>query len=599
MWNILIVIIFSIISLKATDAFAQFAELHQKDRLASTHAPIVQNMLESTPTIASRFQSIRVNQPYKSGSLNIYLINNDADFSDITDHTTKRYLNNIRKNARAIPPDSIFIDNDLLSILAFNAQIDVWYRAESTRIGIDMITKKKPPMDRSKVLFLASRAGRMAGILSDIDRYDALFSKKRDLPDPTVLGTATSIAGQVFNLPNSKFSSNRFLIQASLAPLLFHEVGHLTAGAEGDFYSLIADFFDRRAREKIKIMEQKADEFSVRAIADLYNAQKLSNEPLLKMYQTVYLRQPAIASIKYMRDDAIIKLFDGYRGLKYEDLFFEIYHRACGIAYNSSYEDSRNIIYGKFGYVPILRLKEREFIKQQVNKYLSSSTHIHGIIRSNAFFEMLQSITTEDLSGLSYLYSRMLDRLINDEKELFPGYFPDKGLGVSSSDVLSILGAANVEMGQSCENCKVGELKDGYVEVLGDDNNLGVIRLIYYNNPEAADRVDRSLVLLYTLIASINKNVKEERRFMEKILMVNRMDSDICGYSDNIQSLGGITIKMRRSFRERAHMITIMAGEDADENFLIGKYRPKDPLTEAGIRGITPNLVIRPQEIYK
>ncbi|TXN26877.1 hypothetical protein [Methylobacterium sp. WL19] len=596
MYKSLFLTVLSVLFLSYTPVLAQFSELHEKDRLVSVHAPAVRALLNDTPTIRSKFQSIRVNQPHEAGSLNIYLINAALDLKQIVDQDTKRALTNIRRNARAVPPDSIFIDNDLLSILAYNAQIDVNYRAESTRVGIDLLTTKRRAEDRPMTSFLMARSGRVAGILSDIDRFEALFSRRNNLPDPLMLGRAVSLAGQTFNLPDSYFASNMFLVQASLAPLLFHEVGHLVAGSEGDFYSLITNFFDRRTREKVQVLEQKADEFAARAIAELYKVQKLSDESLVRIYQTVFLRQPPIASIKYMRDDALIKLFDGYRGLHYEDLFFQIYHRACGLVSNSSYGNSHNIMFGKFGYVPILRSREREALRQQLNSYLASSTHAHGIIRSDKFFEMFQASTGEDLSGLSSLYSGMLNRLINDEKELFPDYFPAKGLGVSSSNVMTALGATYVEEGKSCESCKIGELQDGYVEVLGADNDLGVIRLVYRNYPNAQNRVDVSIIKLYAMISAVNKSVKADRKFMENILSVTRIENDNCGFADTLQFLGDTTIDIRRSFSERAFMITIMAGKDLNVHFLKGKYSPKDLLSEFGVRGIMPNPVVRPQE---
>ncbi|MCK1357352.1 hypothetical protein [Bradyrhizobium sp. 199] len=597
MWRALIICI--VVGLIASRADARFDELLVNDRLDNTHSAPIRELLSESENVRSKFTSVHINEPYTSDGLHIYLVPSSKISNDIKDMETASILKRLKNNATAVLPNIVFIDSELIDYLAINANIDTWYRVQASLAGISLLNLRAA-IPRDTIIFEAYRSSRMLGAIGDIDRIKITYREgKTELTRSEIsnYGKLSTIAASVFKEANdAQFQSLNYVIKASLAPVVFHELGHLTAGNAGEFYQIIQNYFIQRERAKLIKIEDQADEFSAKALAEFMGRQKLSDAQPLRSFQTVYVQQPIIASIKYFRDAALMDLFDGFRSLSYDDLFFELYHKACLTTDGDpSFEKMKNIIYGKWGFLPIMTADERQAMKQKLTSSFANATHSHDLIRSERFYASLGEAMKADLSGLSKTYSEMVQRLATDEADLFPGRFVQNGLGITSGDVHSVFNANSIKKGASCSNCSVGIFEGGSVDVVGEDN-VGFIRMIFREPDKDIDLVYAQLKVLLSRVKKLKQMDQKNQRWLEKTIETTLLDTKTCGYGDEMFSAEGFSVKIFRTQKSRALVVTITADDEPDNDYTAGKFTPGRLLSKYGIQ-LLPNMVLRPTEV--
>lgn len=596
MWRMLVVCIAVTIS---NHANARFDELLVNDRLDSTHSAAIRELLNESEIVRGKFNSIHVNEPYTPDGLHIYLVPTSKLSNDIKNIETGSILKRLKNNATAVLPNIVFIDSELIDYLVINANIDTWYRVQASLAGISLL-KQKTAISRGMIVFEAYRSGRMLGAIGDLDRMKITYREgKTELSKSEIsnYGKLSTIVATGFrDATDGQFQSLSYVVKASIAPILFHELGHLAANNAGEFYQLIQDYFAQREKAKLIKIEDEADDFSAKALAEFMDKQKLSDEQPLRSFQTVYVQQPIIASIKYFRDAALMELFDGFRSLSYDDLFFEMYHKAClATDGDPSFEKMKNIIYAKWGYLPVMTADERQAMKQKLTKSFATATHSHDLIRSERFYASLGEAMKADLSGLSNLYSGMVRRLAADEVDLFPGRFVQTGLGLTARDVYSVFSTTSIKKGASCSNCSVGVFEGGSVDVIGEDN-VGLIRVIFREPDKDIDLTYAQLKVLLSRVKKLKQLEPKNQRWLDKVIETTLLDTKACGYGDEIFSAEGFSVKVFRTQKSRALVVTIAADDEPDNDYTAGKYRPGRLLSEYGIR-LLPYKLLRPTEV--
>jgi hypothetical protein len=442
---------------------------------------------------------IAINKPYDDEAINIYLL--DVDGVDQEELATqspqiRRLLGSLRDNAIAIPEDIIVMDAALVGKLFENAFADMMMLLQKDGLNSD--------------------GENLIDILSDHHRirtmrlYKGLLDARDDVWINEGYGGIRVFWPQVMaRITHAELGE---LFSASLAPLLFHEIGHLEDGTTGHLFPDL-DELKKSAKDatqaytshlwgnRVKEIEDAADEFSIAKInAYLANIgtrapakgisvkQWVQRNPtsdetefyrrLLDM-STVFLLDRAQqtdiehferllvgSSGKYFRDEVLTVAFHQFRGLTAEDNLVRFYHRDCNVDGGEdslAYNRFDDLVRGERGFYPILTASDWEALRSRFFSHVSAGTHSHNFYRAAAILG-----AAGGMAPVSQVDALRLDRgaqlfgaLMANEPETLE---PDFGAATRllESQLLSLLGEQmEFEDAVSCRKlkCRIGRFK--------------------------------------------------------------------------------------------------------------------------------------------
>jgi hypothetical protein len=419
----------------------------------------------------------RLNQPYEAGSLNIYIVDRGDAASTTLAHADGRVrdmLRYVNDNALAFPPDLIVFDAGLLADYLVNA----WNVELATAQGVDEANAREAigvPHER------ALDVVQTYGVLADAYRFNNL---RRERTDPQERARRIVLAGILVDGAASSGAANMFLF--ALAPIFYHELGHLAQGSAGSFLDIIADIARELASSRILARENAADDFAGQQLRRLVAATQGASQTMpdkLSRYESM------ASTVLLMRDSVLLDVFEGFRGLPAEDHFLNLVHEDCRRkpwTAQLEFYDPRKIAVSDHFYVPFLTADEFVQLRRKALATMGAGTHAHNFVRGArlmAAVDRLFDLGSDDSFMTWYL--RFLDALQKNDPAVLtdPAVKREKGLGFSLSWLagtfdLKILPAVTCPPGL----CRIGTFQDGrpgFVEITGPADNLTSLRLVY------------------------------------------------------------------------------------------------------------------------
>jgi hypothetical protein len=420
----------------------------------------------------------RLNQPYEPGSLNIYVVDRrDAASPTLAnaDGRVRDMLRYVNDNALAFPPDLIVFDAGLLADYLVNA----WNVELATAQAVDAANAREAigaPHER------AFDVVQTYGVLADVYRFNNL---RRERTDPQERARRIALAGTLVDGAASSGAANMFLF--ALAPILYHELGHVVQGNAGSFLDFIADIARELASPRILARENAADDFAGQQLRRLVAAAQ--SAPAETMPDKLSRYESMASTVLLMRDSVLLDVFEGFRGLSAEDHFLNLVHEDCRrkpwTAELGFYDPRKIAVAGRF-YVPFLTADEFAQLRRKALATMGAGTHAHNFVRGSRLMTAVDSLfgLGSDDSFMTW-YTRFLEAMQKNDPALLadPAVEREEGLGLNLSWLAGTFGLKVLPV-VTCPPrlCRIGTFVDGrpgFVEITGPTDNLTSLRLVY------------------------------------------------------------------------------------------------------------------------
>ena len=282
-------------------------------------------------------------------------------------------------------------------------------------------------------------------------------------------------------------------VAPALAPIVLHELGHLQASTQGQLVepieTLVKNILEYPARQKLLRAEEAADEFAANQLKASFL--RLSQDPkTAKSAQANEGLEAVIATLKYLRDVALVDGFQTFRGLQPEDLFVNFVHKDCSKEPKTKdmhFANPGKIQFAYFEYFPVLTTQEFQQIRTGLLRRIQSGTHPHHFSRAGRILSSIEPQFSESdgrairerILGPAAFF---LEAVIQDDPLLLR---KDLKGNIGMTRVAALKGIEvgfDVVPGATCvsNECWVGTLKSkrpGFVEIIGPPGNLRRLRL--------------------------------------------------------------------------------------------------------------------------
>ena len=134
--------------------------------------------------------------------------------------------------------------------------------------------------------------------------------------------------------------------------------------------------------------------------------------------------QPAIATIKYMRDQVLEDTFGGFRGLNTEDLLVNIEHWDCNVRKGIKelrFDNPDKVRSAYPGAFPLMTQAEFDEARTKIQQRIARGTHSHHFTRGDRFMEAIEREGRLGKSGLLSGSLVFLDAMVrNEPTRLYP-----------------------------------------------------------------------------------------------------------------------------------------------------------------------------------
>jgi hypothetical protein len=461
---------------------AIYEALSSKHLLATRFDPVLKAVLDTLMAASDVQRPARLNQPYAAGAVNVYVV----DKGDTADGTTvgadarlrdtMRYVND---NALAFPPDTIVFDVGLLADYLVNA----WNVELATVQGVDEANAREAIGVPHEQAFDVVQT---FGVLQEVYRFNNLRRAREGLEDRA---HRIAVAGMLVDSASASGGANMFAF--ALAPIFYHELGHLQQGSAGSWS--VVDFIGDIAREfaspKILARENAADDFAGRELqrleASTQGGQEKSMPDKLSRYEGL------ASTVMWMRDSVLFDVFEGFRGLRAEDHFVNLFHEDCRSKPSTAkldFYDPQKIAYAFQNYVPIFTAEEFAQLRRKTLATVRAGTHAHNFVRGSRLVDAVDAMFDlgHDDNFMAWYLSFLEAMQKNDPAALADSaadYAKELGLGfgipwVAKTFDLKFDPAATCPPGL----CSVGTFRDGrpgYVEIAGPAENVLYLRLVF------------------------------------------------------------------------------------------------------------------------
>ena len=421
-------------------------------------------------------QPLNLNGPYAAGSLNVYIVKltaTDVDHISVRDERHRQILRYLRNNVLALPPNAIAIDGQFLADLALNAwneNISLQQGMKEERILRALGEPAEKAADRIVVLSVIGEVYRFGNIRNSRNRQSADVASG--------LGPALS------------FLDEPRALAFSVAPVFYHELGHLHDNSFGSMFDFIDDIAKYFASYRVRRQEDAADAYAITQLKHVFSEKMRQNgnqEPPLLAYQSV------AATIKLLRDKALIDMFSGLRGLESEDHFVTFTHKDCQKhpeTADMNFYDPRKIDSALFQFVPLVTKDEFNQLRSKVESSVHSATHAHNFIRGDHMLAAVDDVVDPNhpKTNTTFMqsYTLLLDSLINNNPTRLYDYFKSAAMRSSGIGFDRLRQGLDMDFqpAVSCppDMCMIGFFKDGqpgFVELVGPLTNLRSIRLAF------------------------------------------------------------------------------------------------------------------------
>lgn len=450
---------------------------------------------------------IQVNGIYKKNYINIYII-------DFEDNKLNVDLNRLKYNAIALSPNIILFDYKILIELISNSI--------SNLIMISQLLLESENLEKSK-LYSFSYYFRYRNIRINRDKLndkDKVWIKNDFQND-------INKSEQIVEIINNYKMIDYFI--SSIAPVFFHEMGHLEENKSGQLFESINEIYENIEnayssvvtkiwQEKIKDLEDKIDIYSIEQIKkylayinkypiefDEKNLEKIieANVELnyktlneiarsmdfIPLYLSMFLKDSKpeefeklniLSSADYMRDLVTVDTFHNFRGMNAEDILVDVLHKKCNQSSQKaySYSDLNNIMTSRLGFIPILTKYDWKQLKEIFFDHVKMKTHSHSFYRSKKLYDLLSTNQKFEVKnfGMNFdLGDKIFSAFFLNEASIIEPNFDNKSTHIKEKQLLDRLeDTFEFKSAINCKNlnCRVGFIKNSeeFIEVVSDKN---------------------------------------------------------------------------------------------------------------------------------
>jgi hypothetical protein len=285
------------------------------------------------------------------------------------------------------------------------------------------------------------------------------------------------------------------LFLLSMLLILGHEFAHLREGSEVGYQQiiqLVSDLLTGKPRHE----EEMADEIAISAVKRYYHAlvsshaadkgsKNVKEVPIFQTYAII-----AVANI--LRDQALVEMFDGFRGLRAPEVFVRVtrWDEVCNDperAYGPIALEEVSCAF-TFGGFPILTESEFNGLRKRLLEETHLAAHIHAFVRNAKLRGILEDLmprfrqqAEEELRPFRALLENQPSKAT---PTIVPNWLQNAGLGVTRSFVeRTFQGAVRFEEGVTCpkDSCIVGffDKGPGYIEIIGPPADVKLLSLVF------------------------------------------------------------------------------------------------------------------------
>jgi hypothetical protein len=366
---------------------ALYETLAHNGLLEKRYDPVIRPVLGTLLAAIHHAAALNLNGPYSGSSVNVYVVGlsgQQLDPSRIGNPQVRLTLEALRDNAVALPPDIVLLDSRFLEHLVLNA----WNQEMGVMLALNekdaRVAIGTPQEEAEQVIALY-------GAIADLYR----FGNIRAWRSASTASGEQSDVRRVSDSLSANGASDMLLF--ALAPIFYHELGHLeqgTAGAYLEFVQEIAQYF---ASRRLLAIEDAADQYAASALRQLVlqrHRQRVARaDSDLKDYESM------AATVMLMRDSVLFDVFDGFRGLPVEDQFLGFVHQDCRRHPETAqlgFYESGKLASASRAYRPVLTAKELATLHTKFVKSAGSGSHAHAFIRGERITEALQELFPEN-----------------------------------------------------------------------------------------------------------------------------------------------------------------------------------------------------------
>jgi hypothetical protein len=423
--------------------------------------------------------TLNLNKPYAAGSLNVYVVNLAAYHADKTpvrnDHV-RTILGSLADNALAVPPDTVVIDSQFLEHFILNA----WNTQISIAAGMNERRARASIGESSDE---ADGAISVYGAVADIYRFNNIRHWRSN---QSAQDERKSLAAINESLIESGASD---MVLLALAPIFYHELGHLSQGTAGSYLDFVQDAAQYFGSKRVLAMEDAADEYAASALKQLTAFRR--GHRAAPMQADIDDYESMASSVMLLRDNVLFDVFEGFRGLPAEDQFIDIKHKNCRRHPETAsldFYDPQKILAASREYQPIVTSEEFSLLQRRLMRTIGTGSHAHSFIRGARIVSALHDYLPkgENVDNFMNWYVSFLKAMRDgDPKSLQGDQLDDVFVGLRV-DAARLSRALNLELkpAVTCpfRICYVGSFRNGdpgFVELGGPAENLKFIRLVF------------------------------------------------------------------------------------------------------------------------
>ena len=493
---------------RATETEVALAELlRQADRIGARH-PFEAKIVGTIKDYLLTEQILDRVAGRSLGAIRIYIIDAAKLSVDTSLSTQSRELaRSTIDNAEALPDSVILLDRPFVDELLTNAKNEMEALAEGTYRYFE--DDKKGGVDAAVAfgfmirneaygnwlrlwrLAAANASSRTERQELEEKRIEALYDVSRELSVRADLGFA-----------------------GALAPIIYHEVGHLLDGSSGLFLEDLKAWLNGRAAVFSSPVKLRVEAEADRKAALLTSA-FLDGVEALDRGQFVL---PGItATLEELRDQVISSLYEDFRGLSARDLRVTLRHHICkpdSKDDKQGFDRTDSIEHAYINADPILTSTDFEELRQRVLALYGDRSHPHGFRRASAIYDVVKAHTTLPLykawlnarSDVVSEDERVLQAAIADDPSLMARQETSSTRGISVPPSLLEVPAKpyhdylatlfRLEEGANCQafKCFTGRMLmplDGYAEIAESGDKFLYARItfrLFGADPEGRDK---------------------------------------------------------------------------------------------------------------